>query len=117
MYFMPEAEVKRIREQFPEGCRIELEHMGEDPRPIAPGTRGTVLHVDDAGTVHCNFDNGRRLGLVLGEDSFRTLTKAELEAEQTVKAPLSDVIRGAAERSHNTPQSPIAGPSQDNKAR
>ena len=40
--------------------------MGDDPRPIDPGTKGTVIHVDDIGTVHCSFDNGRQLGLVPG---------------------------------------------------
>lgn len=34
------------------------------------------------GTVHCDFDNGRRLGLIPGEDSFRKLTDAELAEEQ-----------------------------------
>ena len=56
--------------------------MGDDPRPVENGTRGTVRVVDDMGTVHCDFDNGRRLGLIPGEDSFRRLTDAELVEEQ-----------------------------------
>ena len=67
--------VQRMKEQYPPGTRIELDYMGDDPRPIAPGTRGTVRTVDDIGTVHCNFDNGRRLGLVPGEDSFHVITE------------------------------------------
>ena len=51
--------------------------MGEDPHPIEPGTRGTVRHVDDIGTVHVDFDNGRRLGLVPGEDSFHKLKERD----------------------------------------
>ena len=47
--------------------------MGDDPRPIDPGTKGTVIHVDDIGTVHCSFDSGRQLGLVPGEDSFHKI--------------------------------------------
>ena len=47
--------------------------MCNDPRPIDPGTKGTVIHVDDIGTVHCSFDNGRQLGLVPGEDSFHKI--------------------------------------------
>lgn len=117
MFYRSEKEVEFIRKQYPVGSRIELEVMGEDPRPIAPGTRGTVRIVDDIGTVHCDFDNGRRLGLVPGEDSFRTLTKAELEAEQAAKAPLSDVIQDASQRRDNGPQNPLAGPSQDSKDR
>ena len=62
--------VKRMKETYLPGARIELDMMGDDPRPIAPGTRGTVRIVDDIGTVHCDFDNGRHLGLVPGEDSF-----------------------------------------------
>lgn len=62
--------VKRMKETYLPGTRIELDFMGDDPRPIAPGTRGAVRVVDDIGTVHCDFDNGRHLGLVPGEDSF-----------------------------------------------
>ena len=62
--------VKRMKETCLPGTRIELDMMGDDPRPILPGTRGTVRLVDDIGTVHCCFDNGRHLGLVPGEDSF-----------------------------------------------
>lgn len=59
--------VRRMKEQYPPGTRIQLDYMGDDPRPIEPGTKGTVRTVDDMGTVHCNFDNGRNLGLVPGE--------------------------------------------------
>ena len=45
--------------------------------------RGTVIAVDDMSTVHCNFDNGRQLGIIPGEDSFRKLTDEELAEEQT----------------------------------
>ena len=34
-------------------------------------------------TVHCKFDNGRQLGIIPGEDSFRKLTDEELAEEQT----------------------------------
>ena len=47
--------------------------MGDDPRPIAPGTKGTVKIVDDMGTVHCIFENGRRLGLLPGKDCFHVI--------------------------------------------
>ena len=71
--FLDEEIVNDIKERYPEGTRIVLDYMGEDPHPIEPGTRGTVRHVDDIGTVHVDFDNGRRLGLVPGEDSFLKL--------------------------------------------
>lgn len=42
---------------------------------------GTVRVFDDIGTLHCDFDNGRSLGIVPGEDSFRKLTDEELAEE------------------------------------
>ena len=79
--FMSEREVQRIKDQYPVGSRICLDFMGDDPRPIPPGTRGTVRHVDDIGTVHCDFDNGRRLGLIPGEDVFHLETKQQKETQ------------------------------------
>ena len=40
------------------------------------------MFVDDMSTVHCKFDNGRQLGIIPGEDSFRKLTDEELAEEQ-----------------------------------
>ena len=62
-----------------------LNSMGDDPRPIESGTRGTVAVVDDIGTGHCDFDNGRSLGLIEGEDDFRTLTAQELAEEENAQ--------------------------------
>lgn len=74
--------VQRMKDNYPPGTRIMLLQMGDDPRPIEPNTKGTVQAVDDMGTLHCTFDNGRSLGIVPGEDSFRKLTAEELEEEQ-----------------------------------
>lgn len=70
-----------LKKAYPTGTRIVLNSMGNDPRPIESGTRGTVAVVDDIGTVHCDFDNGRRLGLIEGEDDFSALTEQELNEE------------------------------------
>lgn len=77
-----QKQAARYKEAYPTGTRVMLLHMGDDPRPIEDNTRGTVVCVDDIGTVHCNFDNGRQLGLVPGEDQFRRLTQEELAEEQ-----------------------------------
>ena len=74
-----------LKKAYPHGTRIVLNSMGDDPRPIESGTRGTVAVVDDIGTVHCDFDNGRRLGLIEGEDDFRTLTAQELAEEENTQ--------------------------------
>ena len=62
--------VKRMKEQYPPDTRIRLTHMSDPYAPIAPGTEGKVNFVDDIGTLHCTFDNGRTLGVIPGEDSF-----------------------------------------------
>lgn len=78
---------QRMKDNYPPGTRIMLLQMGDDPRPIEPNTRGTVKAVDDIGTLHCAFDNGRSLGIVPDEDSFRKLTNEELAEEQMAKLP------------------------------
>ena len=73
--FVNEALVKRMKATYKPGTRLQLDFMSDDPRPIAPGTKGTVRTVDDIGTVHCDFDNGRYLGLIPGEDAFHAITE------------------------------------------
>ena len=58
----------------------------DDPyAPVPPGTRGTVAAVDDVGTIHMKWDNGRTLGVVPGVDQFRKLTAQEIQQEQEIK--------------------------------
>lgn len=56
-----------------EGKRIELVSMDSDPNPVPEGTQGEVILVDDIGTIHVEWDNGRSLGLVKGEDRFKKI--------------------------------------------
>lgn len=83
--------VAMYKEEYPPGTRIMLLRMGDDPRPVGDNTRGTVIAVDDIGTLHCSFDNGRALGVVPGEDSFRKLTSDELAEEQTMTGPVMEM--------------------------
>ncbi len=74
-------QIARLKAEYSRGTRVLLIHMGDDPRPIPPMTRGTVDYVDDMGTLHCHFDNGRCLGLIVGVDDFRKLTEQEIDEE------------------------------------
>ena len=80
--FPSREQVERIKAQYPEGTRICCEYMPDDPNPIAPGTVGKVMYVDDIGTLHCAFDNRRQLGLVPGVDSFHVVQLAVSEAKK-----------------------------------
>ena len=69
------------KEAYPPGTRVLLIQMNDPHCPVESGMRGTVQLVDDMGTVHMQWDNGRGLGLVPGEDQFRKLTEEELAEE------------------------------------
>ena len=62
--------VERIKREFPPGTRIELISMSDPFHPVEPGTKGTVNLVDDLGTIHMRWDNGRTLAIIPDEDVF-----------------------------------------------
>ena len=64
MNFPSREYVEKIRSQYPVGTRVSLVRMN-DVDPVAIGTKGTVKYVDDAGTIHVTWDDGRTLGVVL----------------------------------------------------
>ena len=66
---MPRREViEALRKRYPQGSRVELDSM-DDPQAPLQGTRGTVLGVDDIGSIMVAWDNGSGLHVVYGEDS------------------------------------------------
>ena len=79
---MSRGEIEYYRKQYPAGTRIKLNAMDDPYNPVPPGTMGTVQRIDDVGNMHMQWDNGRTLALVSGEDSFRKLTEEELAEEQ-----------------------------------
>lgn len=73
---------EHMKRCYPPGTRLVLLSMDDPYAPVPSGTKGTVVHVDDAAQIHMKWDNGRTLAIVPGEDSFRKLTDEELEEEQ-----------------------------------
>jgi len=64
--------VDRIRRDFPAGCRVELVRMDDAQAPPI-GTEGTVIGVDDVGSVMVDWDNGSGLNVIYGEDICRKI--------------------------------------------
>ena len=74
MFGFPSKEiVERLREEYPEGTRVELVHMDDMYSRLNSGDKGTVRFVDDTGTIFVRWDCGSGLGIVYGEDSCRKI--------------------------------------------
>ena len=72
MRFPSRETVERVRRDYPVGTRVELIQM-EDVQAPPVGTLGTVLGVDDTGSLLMRWDNGSGLNVVYGEDLVRKL--------------------------------------------
>lgn len=75
--FPTRQQVERIKEKYPPGTKIRMVSMSDPYAPIPSGIEGIVDFVDDIGTLHCNFENGRSLGVIVGEDSFSVIEPEE----------------------------------------
>ena len=73
MFGISAGYLKSIKDRFPKGARVECIHCADIYHPIESGEKGTVNYVDDIGTIHINWDNGRTLGICLEEDSIKRI--------------------------------------------
>jgi hypothetical protein len=86
MYNLNEYERQRriaesTKKLYPPGTRIELISMKDPYAPVLAGTRGTVKFVDSMGTIFPEWDNGRSLGVVPGEDEIEAENQSMSEVE------------------------------------
>ena len=65
-------QVEALRQKYPAGTRIELLEM-DDPQAPPMGTKGTVLGVDDIGSLMVSWDNGSSLNVAYSIDRVRIL--------------------------------------------
>ena len=76
MKFPTKEELKKLREEFPSGCRIVLDEM-DDVQAPKPGSQGTCRGVDDAGNVLVSWDGGGSLNIAYGADTCHRVASDE----------------------------------------
>lgn len=74
MFGISKETLERLKKEYPAKCRVELVRM-DDIQALPIGTKGTVIGVDDIGSimVRCmvRWDNGSGLSVAYGEDLCR----------------------------------------------
>ena len=59
--------IQFLKDLYPAGTRVKLVEMNDIQAPPI-GTLGTVMYVDDIGTIHIKWDNGSTPGAAYPED-------------------------------------------------
>jgi hypothetical protein len=71
--FISDAMLQKLKRDYPAGTRVKLMHMDDPYSRLEPGDEGSVIGVDDIGTIHVKWDSGSTLGVVFGEDRCKKL--------------------------------------------
>lgn len=74
MRVISKERLQALRERFKPGTRVELLKMDDVQAPPI-GTRGTVIGVDDIGSIMVNWDNGSGLSVAYGEDECKVVAE------------------------------------------
>lgn len=72
MRVISKERLQALRERFKPGSRVELLKMDDVQAPPI-GTRGTVVGVDDIGSIMVNWDNDSGLSIAYGEDECKVV--------------------------------------------
>ena len=67
MMFPKKEIIEKIRNEYPKGTRVKLVKMDDFQAPPV-GTKGTVIGVDDTGSIMVSWDNGSSLNVVYDVD-------------------------------------------------
>ena len=67
MMFPKKEIVEKIRKEYPKGTRVMLVKMDDTQAPLL-GTTGTVIGVDDTGSIMVSWDNGSSLNVIYNVD-------------------------------------------------
>lgn len=76
MRVISRAVLEGLRKRYTPGTRVELLEMDDVQAPPI-GTKGTVLGVDDIGSIMVAWDNGSSLSVVYGADKCKVVNDDE----------------------------------------
>ena len=76
MRVISKAALAGLRRRYKPGTRVELLRMDDVQAPPI-GTKGTVLGVDDIGSIMVAWDNGSGLSVAYGADLCRVVSSDE----------------------------------------
>lgn len=60
--------LEQLKAYYTPGTRVRLLRMNDPYTKLTKGDLGTVISVDDIGTIHVAWDKGGSLGVAFGED-------------------------------------------------
>ena len=67
------ARLEALRKQYPAGTRVMLDEMDDVQAPPV-GTLGTVIGVDDTGSIMVSWDSGGSLHVLFGIDRCHVIS-------------------------------------------
>ena len=76
MLFPSHEIIEQLRREYSVGTRVELVRMDDAQAPPI-GTRGTVLGVDDIGSIMVAWDTGSGLSVAYGVDLCRKVNEED----------------------------------------
>lgn len=68
------SRIERLKLEYPKGTRIKLLYMDDEQAPPL-GTLGTVIGIDDIGSLLVRWDNGSRLNVLLDIDKCEKISE------------------------------------------
>lgn len=76
------------------GDRVQLIECTDEYTFLAPGSQGTVSHIDDAQTVFVDWDSGSKLGLVHSYDKWFVLPLDQ--KDQVTDGTIKDLVSNSS---------------------
>lgn len=72
MKYLGKEVIAKLKIKYPIGKRVVLVYMDDEKSPPV-GTLGTVIGVDDIGSIKIAWDTGSRLSALYGVDRVETI--------------------------------------------